>query len=205
MKYSDSAAYYHVCTDGNALDWMFNDNDDFIAGINRIGICKLISNVLIIAYVLMDNHVHFVLEGTLSQCKKFLLQYKVLTGKWNSKKYKTSNPLRLLPSQLILIHDEEQLLETIAYLDRNAIVAGFQYLPQEYQWGSARFIFKDESNSNINTRLIKELNLKERHQLLNTWHKIPDNWRVLPNGMIDPQCFLEVNQVEKVLDRKSVV
>lgn len=198
MKYSDSAAYYHACTDGNALDWIFNDTEDFIAGINRIGICKLISGVLVIAYVLMDNHVHFVLQGTIAQCKHFIQQYKVLTGKWISKKYHRDSPLRLLPSQLILIHDEEQLLDTIAYLDRNSIVAGYPYLPHEYPWGSAMYIFKDEFNRINNTRALREFNAKEQHILLKTWHKIPENWRVYSNGMIDPRCFLEVSRVEKV-------
>lgn len=198
MKYSYSAAYYHACTDGNALDWMFNDAEDFIAGINRIGICKLISNVLVIAYVLMDNHVHFVLHGTIFQCKKFMQSYKTLTGKWISKKYQTNSPLRHLPSQLILIHDEEQLLDTIAYLDRNAIVAGYQYLPQEYAWGSAKYMFQDAANSRTETREIKDFNAKEQQQLFKTWHKIPENWRVYPNGMIDPRCFLEINTLDKL-------
>ena len=198
MKYSDSAAYYHACTDGNALDWMFNDTEDFIAGINRIGICKIISKVLVIAYVLMDNHVHFVLHGNVLQCKKFIQQYKLLTGKWIRKKYQIDSPLRLLPSQLILIQDEEQLLDTIAYLDRNAIVAGFQYLPQEYAWGSAKFIFKGNTNSEIETRNIQDFNAKEQHQLFKTWHKIPGNWKVDTKGMIDPRCFLEISTLEKL-------
>lgn len=198
MKYSDSATYYHACTDGNALDWMFNDVDDFIAGINRTGICKLISHVRVIAYVLMDNHVHFILHGTMPQCKRFMQSYKTLTGRWISKKYHTNNPLRHLPSQLILINNEEQLLDTIAYLDRNAIVAGYRYLPQEYPWGSARYIFNDASNPTAQTRTIQEFNSKEQHQLLKTWHKIPENWRVHSNGMIDPKCFLETSHVENV-------
>lgn len=32
-------AFYHICTDGAFLDWMFQDDRDFIAGVNRCGIC----------------------------------------------------------------------------------------------------------------------------------------------------------------------
>ena len=59
MKGSINAGYYHVCTDGAAISWMFQDEQDFIAGINRIAICHLKTCVSVIAYVLMDNHVHF--------------------------------------------------------------------------------------------------------------------------------------------------
>ena len=71
MKTADSAAYYHVCTDGNALDWMFWDRSDFIAGVNRIGICALETGILVFAFVLMDNHVHFVLCGDISDVECF--------------------------------------------------------------------------------------------------------------------------------------
>ena len=58
MKGMDSIGYFHVCTDGRALPWMFQDESDFIAGVNRIGICHLRTGVKIIAYVLMDNQYH---------------------------------------------------------------------------------------------------------------------------------------------------
>ena len=65
MRGLDAIGYFHICTDGRKLPWMFQDDDDFIAGINRIGLCYLKTGVIIIAYVLMDNHVHFVLYGTM--------------------------------------------------------------------------------------------------------------------------------------------
>ena len=121
MNKSDSTSYCHVCTDGNALEWMFKDTEDFVAGVNRIGICAIETFVHVIAFVLMDNHVHFVLYGTMPQCKNFINKYKLLTGKWIGAKYRVSDHLRHLPSQLILIEDPEQLLDTIAYLDRMSI------------------------------------------------------------------------------------
>lgn len=60
MRGMDSIGYFHVCTDGRSLPWMFQDESDFIAGVNRIGICYLRTDAKVIAYVLMDNHVHFV-------------------------------------------------------------------------------------------------------------------------------------------------
>jgi hypothetical protein len=86
--------FYHICTDGNALSWMFKDDQDFVAGINRIGICKIISGVLVWAYTLMDNHVHLLLNGTLPMCKSFIDKYKLLTGKWISHKYKISKQIK---------------------------------------------------------------------------------------------------------------
>ena len=79
--------YFHVCTNGNSLPWMFKDDDDFIAGINRIGICKISTGVDVIDYTLMDNHVHFLLYGTITQSQQFLTKYKLLLGKWIQNRY----------------------------------------------------------------------------------------------------------------------
>lgn len=196
MKKSDSAAYYHVCTDGNALEWMFRDTADFIAGMNRIGICAAGTAVIVVAFILMDNHVHFVLYGTMPQCKKFITKYKMLTGKWIGCKYGVNHYLKHLPTTLIRIHDEEQLLETIAYVDRNSIIAGYHHLPGEYPWGSARYMFKEKSIPE--SRTLSEINKKEIRRLLNTWADIPLDWCMDSDGMLLPECYFDVESAERL-------
>ena len=143
MKGTKDTGYFHICTDGRALSWMFQDEKDFIAGINRIAICHLRTCVEIIAFVLMDNHVHFVLYGTMPQCKAFINLYKRLTGKWILMKYGISDYLRGLPTEILRIENEESLLNTLAYLDRNPPMAGYRYMHSEYPWGSSKYIFRD--------------------------------------------------------------
>lgn len=198
MKNSDSAAYYHVCTDGNALAWMFKDTEDFIAGVNRIGICAFETCIQIIAFILMDNHVHFVLYGTLPKCKEFITRYKTLTGKWISSKYQLKEYLKHLPSEFILIESEEQLLDTIAYIDRNSIVAGGRYLPSEYPWGSARYMFRQERDSGVQWISLGNLRLREYRNLLKTRYELPQDWRIDARGMIDPQSFTDVVKANSI-------
>lgn len=195
MKKSDSA-YYHVCTDGHALDWMFKDTADFIAGVNRIGICMLETSVVVVAFILMDNHVHFVLYGTIVQCKKFITRYKALTGMWIRFKYGIDGHMRRLPSQLILIEDEEQLLDTIAYIDRNSIVAGYGLLPGEYPWGSAKYVFTNEAD--IPSVSLNDMTQKDARELLGTWVQLPGDWKVDRSGMILPTCFLDVDKLQRL-------
>ena len=197
MKNSGSTAYYHVCTDGNALEWMFKDTEDFVAGVNRIGICAIGTLVQVIAFVLMDNHVHFVLYGTMPQCKNFINKYKLLTGKWIGAKYGARDHLRHLPSQLILIESSDQLLDTVAYLDRNPVVAGYRLIPSEYPWGSARYMFKDSSVRNA--RRISDMNKAEIRKVLKTWVTLPQDWAIDSTGMLFPQAsFLDVEFVERL-------
>lgn len=202
--------FYHICTDGECIPWLFRDDEDFIAGVNRIGICYLASGLeglaglkgwagpAVLAYVLMDNHVHFVLYGNMLQCKKFINLYKNLTGRWIRNKYGFSDYLRLLPAQIIRIESEESLLNTLAYLDRNAVVAGYPYLINEYPWGSARYMFRDGRNCPVagEYRLISSFSRREQRQLFKSNIHFPDTWHIDNNGMIDPTLFVDIPKVE---------
>ena len=52
---------WHFSTDGNAVDAIFEDEDDFIDGMNRVYVTLQAYRVIILAFSLMDTHVHFIL------------------------------------------------------------------------------------------------------------------------------------------------
>lgn len=198
MWSSDEPGYFHICTDGNAVPWIFQDDEDFIAGVNRIGICSIISETENVSFTLMDNHGHFVVYGTLLGCKRFINTYKTLTGKHISKKYKIRDPLRDLPVEIIPIKSEEELMEVIAYLDRNPVIAGFKLLPNEYPWGSARYIFKGLNHDNLHRKL-EDLGFNERRRLLKTRTPLPSDWEVDSRGMLVPgKSFLNTARLERI-------
>ncbi len=194
MRGLDSAGYFHVCTDGRALPWMFKDKSDYIAGINRIGICHLRTNAKVIAYVLMDNHIHLVLYGTMSQCKKFITLYKQLTGTWVYVKYKINYFLKQLPIKIVHLNTEDRVLNTIAYIDRNPMVAGYKLLPTEYPWGSAQYIFKRYTKEN--TKSLSSIPKRVQRVLLGTRIALPDDWRIDEEGMICPNSFMDISRTE---------
>lgn len=198
-KYEMNEGYYHIFTDGNAISWMFQDDEDFIAGINRIALCILKNYVEVIAFILMDNHVHFVLYGTALQCKKFINSYKMLTGKWMRNKYGLKDYLRLLPTEMISISDEETLLNTLAYIDRNSIVAGYRYMPSQYPWGSARYMFRDKEHEyQQESKPLAQFPLSKQRSLLKTRAKVPGEWHVDSRGMISPHSFMDFSRIENI-------
>ena len=84
MRRFDEHGFFHICTDGKAIPWIFQDDEDFIAGVNRIGICSIITGVDTVAYVLMDNHGHFIMYGSISI---FLKRKKVFGNHYGLKQY----------------------------------------------------------------------------------------------------------------------
>lgn len=195
MRGWSSAEFFHVCTDGRVMPWMFQDEADFIAGVNRIGICCLKTKAKVVSFVLMDNHVHFVLLGTMSQCKEFITLYKQLTGTWIHNKYGLNDFLKQLPTTISRLDTEERLLNTIAYIDRNPIVAGYKYLATEYPWGSAQYLFK-KVVANEPTRRLGTLTVRSKIKLLNTRTTLPDDWSINQNGMLTPQSFIDFSKTE---------
>lgn len=199
MKGLNSTGYFHICTDGRKLPWLFQDESDFIAGINRIAVCYLKTGVVVIAFVLMDNHVHFVLYGTILKCKEFIKLYKRLTGMWILQKYGISDYLRLLPTEIIKIENEESLLNTVAYLDRNPLMAGYKYMHGEYPWGSSKYVFREISSAGLSRdgfRPLSSLTRRKQREVLNSKVIFPESWLINDSGMIHPLSFLCVSKLE---------
>ena len=204
MRGSEETGYFHICTDGNAVPWIFQDDEDFIAGENRIAICKLITGVTVICFILMDNHLHIILYGTVLKCKAFINNYKRLTGIWISRKYCISEYLKHLPSEIIPITSEESLLNTIAYIDRNSIVAGYRYMPREYPWGTARYIFQDPSCRQMGSSVsLSDLTVRARRSLLKSRVTVPTDWDVDSRGMILPKYFVDISRLERIFKSPS--
>ena len=198
MEQNERTRFFHVCTDGTVLPWMFKDNQDFIAGMNRIGICKVIAQVNVYDYTLMDNHVHFLLNGEIAECKKFIDKYKTLTGKWNAHKYGISRHLKDLPTSIIPLRTEDDILETAAYIDRNSVMAGFKGLPSEYPWGSSCLMFRNDIQNTRKYKYLKDFSENQLRNILNTRVLLPDDWRVDDSGMIDHTCYTEYRKMEKL-------
>ena len=200
MKHDLEKGYFHICTDGKSIPWMFQDDEDFIKGINRIGICIMKTAVAVEAFVLMDNHLHFLLWGKMPDCKKFINLYKRLTGIWILKKYGIGNYLHGLPTEIIRLESEESLLNTIAYIDRNPLIAGYRYMPGEYPWGSSRYMFRDtdygDDKGMVGVRTISSFTRREQKSILNSNIIVPSDWKVNEAGMLDPRSFIDISGQE---------
>ena len=69
--------YYHFCTNGLLKNIIFSSNEDYIYGMNAIANCKIqYIDVKILAFCLMNNHVHFILDCEKDDGLLFMKHYK---------------------------------------------------------------------------------------------------------------------------------
>lgn len=185
--------FYHCASKGLEDDVLFSSVEHFIAGMNRAGLCSLfVPEVMILSFVLMDNHVHFILYGTEADCNSFMTQYKTLTCRYVAGN--TGRKLKNFVFDCWMIPNKEKLLEKICYVLRNPFVAGMRILPTNYSWGSGLLMFSNGPDQNYRT--VGESTEYWRRKVLGTKQVIPSNWLINENGMIWPGSYVNFVRTE---------
>ena len=68
--------YWLVTTEHLEDRLWFRDEEDFKVGMNQVAVLAATSSVQIMAFILMSNHVHFVLGGTKDDATDFITTFK---------------------------------------------------------------------------------------------------------------------------------
>ena len=134
---------WHFCTDGNAVDRLFDDRDDFINGMNRIFVVSTKYQIAIMAFCLMDTHVHFILYGKFDQCNKFMHEYIRLTSINIFNRHNESHKLLRIPITHQYIDNEFYLKTAICYVLKNPPVGGICCNAYDYPWSSGALYFRN--------------------------------------------------------------
>ena len=137
--------YYHAFTRGLGKDLLFYGDADFLYGMNIIPRYLKLSGTRLLAFCLMDNHVHFVLEGCRAGCNQFIINYKRTVFSFLKKRRGKDFPETTVPG-IVGIESTDRLMTVIAYVLRNPVAAGINYLPQDYKWSSASTCFRKRRN-----------------------------------------------------------
>lgn len=133
---------WHFYTAGESVDAMFYDNDDFRNGMNRVYSTALKYDILILAFVLMDTHVHFVLYGEFGECNAFMHEFVRRTSQYIAQKYSLKKKLVNVEISHQAIDDDRYLLTAICYTLRNPVAAGLKYNALDYPWSSGPLYFR---------------------------------------------------------------
>jgi len=196
--------FYHYATEGLKDDILFASPLEFIAGTNRIALCLCRLGpdhpVQVICFVLMDNHVHFILYGLEEDCNLFIENYKLTTELWLRHHAECNKPGKVWHIGHWLIPDQDRLRATIAYIHRNPMAAGLAFTPTGYRWSSASLFFSDKQLvQEFGTRM-DSLSRNARKRLLNSRTDVPGDWILLPDGQIWPGCYINYEKLERMFN-----
>lgn len=193
--------YYHISSHGLEKNVIFKKKEDFIAGMNDIAICVLGFDVIILCFCLMSNHFHFVLYGTLPECRRFSEEYKRRCAMRMKLAGGEVQGMRGVEVQIALVDNQEYLENVIAYVLRNPLAAGILLLPYHYPWSSAALYFN--GGVQLTGEPLNEMSERKRFRILKSRVPVPDSYLVDEQGMILPSCYVDSKAVEQVFRHPS--
>jgi len=174
----------------------FRDDEDFRVAMNYVAIqAASCPDVAVLAFILMSNHVHFVLRGRMEDVLGFINQFKQRYSQYYKRKYGIPGFLRRNPLDVLTIPNEDEAMErVIAYVQMNCVAANICVHPTQYPWGTGDAFF---SNSQTNGKRVKEYTGRALERLLHSFSdKLPGNWLVCERGFIVPKSYVDVRSVE---------
>ena len=189
--------YYLVTTDHLKVGLWFRDERDFAAGMNFVAIQAYRSKVTVLAFVLMSNHLHFVVQGRWSDVKAFIDGIKSRYSKYLNHKYGTREFLRRNKVRIEEVSTlNEGLEKAIAYTQMNCVAAGICSHPSQFPWGTGPLFF---SASKRPGKRLGSLSKRARIRLFHCCDEdLPTDWLVSEEGYILPESYVNVKYVESV-------
>ena len=190
--------YFHVYTKGLEDKQLFRDREDFIAGMNLLAVvCSSFPQLKLLAFVLMSNHVHFVIYGTEQQAKEFIDLYKSTLSRYIRSRYGVAKYLRHLITTVSEVSlENEGLKRLIAYVLNNPVKAGINCVPTGYEWSSARCYF-NQMDLTGDLIPISALGVRQQRRIFRSYQKLPKNWYLTSSDYVLPQCYVDFQAVEK--------
>ena len=183
------------------MEVMFRNDEEFRDGMNRIMSVIVRYDVLILAFVLMDTHVHFILYGEFDSCNLFIHDYIKLTSMYISSTTAKRKALTEIEISHQRIDDDRYLKTAICYVVKNPFSAGLPYSLIDYPWGSGALYFRLSRQWTSPKWLLGiEDNIQKNQdirKLTKSRVRIKDSLLAI-NGVIVPTQYVAVDIVEQL-------
>lgn len=127
---------YHVIARGNERKAIFRDDQDRETYLERLTECRSRLRFRILAYCLMDNHVHLALQrGPVSLSRIMLMLQSFYVQRFNARHTRVGH-LFQGRYKAFLVQEERYLLALVRYIHLNPVTAGVVSRPEAFRWSS---------------------------------------------------------------------
>lgn len=189
--------YFLVTTSHLSDGIWFKDDEDFKAGMNYVAIMASKGKAYVLCFVLMSNHVHFVLGcESKENAWDFITGFKQLYARYFYNKYGVRKFLRRNGVDIReLFIEDESLHKGIAYTAMNPVAANICAHASQYAWGSGNCYFNPSLNPG---KRMDSFSFRQRRQLLHSRLPVPLDYQLGSNGFILPYSYICYNFVQKL-------
>lgn len=198
-RYSQGGPYYHVCTTALETDIYFRNEEEMDQVLNIIAIAVFASGCKLLAFAIMSNHFHFVLEGSLDECIAFFEQFhsrlEVLMKALGRKSLADD-----CEPKYISVKDLYQLKGLIAYVVRNPFVAMRDVNMFSYRWCSGYLYFNHMLADLPKGERVSEMSLAKRRAFSKSRTGEVDDRILAVDGIACASCFVDYKRTESFFD-----
>ena len=175
----------------------FRSEDDFRVGMNYVAVLAAeFSKVTVLVFILMSNHVHFVLYGKREDVISFINQFKRRYSQYVRRKYGVREFLRNNKVDVKVIEFADEAPErAYAYVQMNCVAANICSHPCQYPWGTGN-VFFNPSLKKDGIRVGDMSGRALKRMLHSEGISLPDDWIVSGDGYILPESYVNVKAVE---------
>ena len=189
--------FWLVSTDHMEDRIWFRDDEDYTKGMNIVAILASTVPVNIYAFVLMSNHVHFLIKGTHDDADNFIRRYKKQYSQFYSIKY--GAPKGLLRKNGVDIREvpfeDESFERAVAYVQMNPVAANICLNASGYPWGTGDTFFRAVPVKGFS---IGTLSVRAQRRVLHSKVSVPHGFLICDDGFVTPNSYVHVRFVESV-------
>lgn len=188
--------FYLITTDHLVDRLWFRDEEDFKVAMNYVAAVAFACGVKVLSFILMSNHVHFVLSCTKEQAERFIYEFKRMYSAYYRRKYGVCELLRRNGVDIREVTPADESLEkAIAYVMMNSVAANICLEASGYPWGTGAILF----NSNcVRGRRLSELSGRAQTRILKSHIRLPGDYRIADEGYVLPESYVPLKGVESL-------
>jgi putative transposase len=131
-------ALYHVLARGNERRPIFRDNADREQYLSRLAHYRERFGFALLAYCLMDNHVHLAIEMGKVPVSRIMLALQSSYTQWFNRRHDRVGHLFQGRYKAFLVEKDRYFQALLRYIHRNPVDAGVAARPDTYRWSSDR-------------------------------------------------------------------
>lgn len=141
-----STGIYHIILRSVNKHIIFEEEADYQKFLFILSDYQKTYDVDILAYCLMDNHIHIMIKSDDDYLSKFLQSFCSTFARWYNSKYERYGHLFQERFFSRPVEDINYYLNTLIYIHNNPVEAGSCRFPSEYQWSSFNAFYGSKNN-----------------------------------------------------------
>lgn len=189
--FQEGGPFFHLHTLPLETDLLFRTPDQMNLALNMTALAICESDCRLLAFAIMNNHLHFILEGKEKNCLGFYDRFQHRLAKSYRLEHRFSLAMAA-QSSLVGISSLKQLRDEIIYVIRNPFVVDPRVHVFAYPWTSGYLYFNPMLEDSLQGGVPAEkLSVRQRREFKRERNAEVDNRILIRNGVALPASFTD--------------